>query len=101
MKSMELSPFQAGLTQSAFYMGYFVFAVPAALLMRQYNYKTGIVLGLFMYTFGCVLFLQIRLEDMDFSCFPCLLLHPDLPFLKQEPILSLPCWAGLNLRNKD
>jgi MFS transporter, FHS family, L-fucose permease len=56
MKSMELSRFQAGLIQSAFYMGYFVFAVPAALLMRKYSYKIGIVFGLLLYAIGCVMF---------------------------------------------
>jgi MFS transporter, FHS family, L-fucose permease len=56
MKSMELSRFQAGLIQSAFYMGYFVFAIPAAMLMRRYSYKAGIVFGLLLYAAGCVLF---------------------------------------------
>lgn len=53
---MELSRFQAGLIQSAFYMGYFVFAVPAAMLMRRYSYKTGIVFGLLLYAVGCLMF---------------------------------------------
>jgi FHS family L-fucose permease-like MFS transporter len=56
MKSMEISRFQAGLIQSAFYMGYFVLAVPAALLMKRFSYKTGIVFGLFLYAGGCLLF---------------------------------------------
>lgn len=56
MKSMELSRFQAGLIQSAFYMGYFVLAVPAAILMKKYSYKTGIVFGLLLYAAGCLLF---------------------------------------------
>jgi len=56
MKSMEISRFQAGLIQSAFYMGYFLLAVPAAMLMRRYSYKTGIVFGLLLYAAGCILF---------------------------------------------
>ena len=56
MKSMEISRFQAGLIQSAFYMGYFVLAVPAGILMRRYSYKTGIVSGLLLYSLGCMLF---------------------------------------------
>ena len=56
MKSMEISRFQAGLIQSAFYMGSFVLAVPAALLMKRFSYKTGIVFGLFLYAGGCLLF---------------------------------------------
>ena len=35
MKSFEISRFQAGLVQSAFYMGYFLLAMPAAILMRK------------------------------------------------------------------
>jgi len=56
MKSMEISRFQAGLIQSAFYMGYFVLAMPAAILMRRFSYKTGIVMGLLLYASGCLLF---------------------------------------------
>ncbi len=56
MKAMELSRFQAGLIQSAFYLGYFSLAVPAGILMRRYSYKTGIVAGLLLYASGCILF---------------------------------------------
>jgi len=56
MKSMEISRFQAGLIQSAFYMGYFVLAIPAGVLMRRYSYKTGIIAGLLLYSLGCFLF---------------------------------------------
>ena len=35
MKSFAISRFQAGLVQSAFYMGYFLLATPAALFMRS------------------------------------------------------------------
>ena len=47
---------QAGLVQSAFYMGYFLLATPAALLMRRAGYKTGFVIGLLLYGSGCFLF---------------------------------------------
>jgi len=56
MKSFEISRFQAGLVQSAFYMGYFLLATPAALLMRRYGYKLGIVCGLVLFGTGCFLF---------------------------------------------
>lgn len=56
MKSFELSRFQAGLVQSAFYMGYFILAIPAALVMRKFGYKTGLVIGLILYGIGCFLF---------------------------------------------
>src|SRR5882724_2724773 len=56
MKSFAISRFQAGLVQSAFYMGYFVLAMPAALLMRKVGYKAGFVVGLFLFGAGTFLF---------------------------------------------
>jgi FHS family L-fucose permease-like MFS transporter len=56
MKSFEISRFQAGLLQSAFYMGYFLLSMPAALLMRKYGYKFGFITGLLLYGIGTFLF---------------------------------------------
>src|SRR6201993_1131157 len=56
MKSFEISRFQAGLVQSAFYMGYFTLAIPAALLMKRSGYKAGLVTGLLLLATGAFLF---------------------------------------------
>jgi FHS family L-fucose permease-like MFS transporter len=56
MKSFEITRLQAGLVQSAFYLGYFVFSIPAALVMRRFGYKTGLVSGLILYASGTFLF---------------------------------------------
>ena len=56
MKSFELNRLQAGLVQSAFYFGYFLFAMPAALIMDRYGYKTGLLIGLLLFASGCFLF---------------------------------------------
>ena len=56
MKSFALSRFQAGLVQSAFYMGYFLLATPAALLMRRFGYKSGFIVGLLLFGTGAFLF---------------------------------------------
>jgi FHS family L-fucose permease-like MFS transporter len=56
MKSFAITRFQAGLVQSAFYMGYFLLAMPAALLMRKLGYKSGFVTGLFLFGIGTFLF---------------------------------------------
>src|ERR1700686_5013881 len=56
MKSFSITRFQAGLVQSAFYMGYFLLAMPAALLMRKGGYKVGFVTGLLLFGGGCFLF---------------------------------------------
>jgi MFS transporter, FHS family, L-fucose permease len=56
MKSFAISRFEAGLVQSAFYLGYFLLAIPAALLMRKMGYKFGIVVGLLLFASGSFLF---------------------------------------------
>ena len=56
MKAFALNRLQAGLVQSAFYLGYFLLAMPAALVMRRAGYKRGFVVGLFLYAAGCFLF---------------------------------------------
>lgn len=56
MKSFSLSRFEAGLVQSAFYLGYCVLAMPAALLMRRFGYKSGFIVGLLLFGIGAFLF---------------------------------------------
>src|ERR1700742_3336735 len=56
MKSFAITRFEAGLVQSAFYLGYFSLAMPAAMLMRRTSYKTGIVTGLILFGSGTFLF---------------------------------------------
>jgi FHS family L-fucose permease-like MFS transporter len=56
MKSFALSRFSAGLVQSAFYLGYFILAMPAALLMRRFGYKFGFLTGLILFGSGAFLF---------------------------------------------
>lgn len=52
----ELSNFEAALVQMAFYGGYGTMAIPAALFIRKYSYKSGILLGLGLYAAGAFLF---------------------------------------------
>jgi FHS family L-fucose permease-like MFS transporter len=56
MKSFEISRLAAGFVQTFFFFGYFALAMPAAFVMKKYNYKTGLVIGLFLYAFGTLLF---------------------------------------------
>lgn len=56
MKSFEINRLEAGLVQSAFYFGYFLLAIPAALVMRRFGYKTGLLTGLILYATGTFLF---------------------------------------------
>ncbi|MBP3589662.1 MAG: L-fucose:H+ symporter permease [Muribaculaceae bacterium] len=53
---MSMSDVQTSLVQFSFYGAYFCFALPAALFIRRYSYKSGILLGLAMYAAGTMLF---------------------------------------------
>src|SRR5271156_1385036 len=55
-KSFELSTFSAQLVSTANFTGYFVMAMPAALLMRKWGYKAGMVTGLCLFGGGMLLF---------------------------------------------
>lgn len=53
---MSMGDLQTSLIQFAFYGSYFCFALPAALFIRRFSYKAGIILGLSLYAAGCMLF---------------------------------------------
>ena len=55
-KSFELSKLSAQLVSTANFTGYFCMAIPAALIMRRWGYKAGMVLGLCLFGSGMVLF---------------------------------------------
>lgn len=54
--ALHLNRAQAGIVDSAFYIGYFVMALPAAFLMNRIGYKKGILIGLCLYALGAILF---------------------------------------------
>ncbi|NLR93633.1 L-fucose:H+ symporter permease [Flammeovirga agarivorans] len=54
---MEISTFKASLVQFAFYGGYFTMALPAAILIKKYSYKSVILIGLGLYAVGALLFI--------------------------------------------
>ncbi len=53
---LELNNVQASFVQLAFYGGYFTMALPAALFIKQFSYKTGVLIGLGLYALGAILF---------------------------------------------
>jgi MFS transporter, FHS family, L-fucose permease len=55
-KAFTLSDFRAGLVQSAFYLGYFLLALPAGMFTRRFGFKGAVVLGLLLYACGAFLF---------------------------------------------
>lgn len=55
-KIMQMSDLQTSFIQMAFYGAYFCIALPAALFIRKYSYKSGVILGLILYAGGALLF---------------------------------------------
>ena len=55
--SLQLSKFQSGFVQNAFYMGYFLMAFPAGMVARRFGYKGGIILGLALAAIGAFWFI--------------------------------------------
>jgi FHS family L-fucose permease-like MFS transporter len=53
---METSNAKAALVQFAFYGGYATMAIPAALFVKRFSYKKGILVGLALYATGTLLF---------------------------------------------
>jgi len=90
---MELPAAKASLIQFAFYGGYATMAVPAALLIRRFSYKKGILLGLALYAVGAFLFIPAAArQSFTFFCFSLYILTFGLAFLETTAspfILSL------------
>jgi len=60
-KIMLISNFESSLVQFAFYGGYFAMAFPAALFIKKFSYKAGILVGLGLYATGALLFIPASL----------------------------------------
>lgn len=71
-KIFRMSVTDGALVQVAFYGGYFAMAFPAAMFIRKYSYKAGILLGLGLYAFGAFLFYPAMLSG---SYYPFLLAY--------------------------
>ena len=82
-KVLELSNSQAAWVQMAFYGGYFCMALPAAMFMRKYSYKVGILIGLALYATGALLFYPAaQSESFLFFCMGLYVLTFGLAFLE-------------------
>lgn len=67
-KIFRMSVTEGALVQVAFYGGYFAMAFPAAIFIRRFSYKAGVLLGLGLYAAGALLFLPAK-ETGDYYPF--------------------------------
>ena len=59
-KIFRMSVTQGSLVQVAFYGGCFCMALPAAMFIRKFSYKAGVLVGLGLYALGALLFLPAK-----------------------------------------
>ena len=90
---MEISAAKASLVQFAFYGGYATMAIPAAIFVHRYSYKSGIMLGLTLYAVGAFMFIPAAAyQEFAFFCVSLYVLTFGLAFLETTSnpfILSL------------
>ncbi len=67
-KIFRMSVADGALVQVAFYGGYFAMAFPAAIFIRRYSYKAGVLMGLGLYAAGALLFFPARMAGV-YGCF--------------------------------
>lgn len=88
-KIFRMSVTDGALVQLAFYGGYFAMAFPAALFIRKYSYKTGILLGLGLYAVGALLFIPGKYDRTLLSVFNCLFYSYLWPVLSGNQLQSI------------
>jgi len=67
-KIFRMSVTEGALVQVAFYGGYFCMAFPAAMFIRKYSYKSGVLMGLGLYATGALLFFPAKAIGV-YGCF--------------------------------
>lgn len=60
-KIFRMSVTEGALVQVAFYGGYFAMAFPAAIFIKRYSYKAGVMFGLALYALGAFLFFPAKM----------------------------------------
>lgn len=64
---MSMTDARTSLIQISCYgLGYFIFALPAAIFIKRYSYKSGVLLGLGLYIIGCLLFYPAKVTGNYF-----------------------------------
>lgn len=71
-KIFRMSVTDGALVQVAFYGGYFAMAFPAAIFIKKYTYKAGVLMGLGLYALGALLFFPAKVTG---SYYPFLLAY--------------------------
>ena len=91
---MSMTDAQTSLIQFAFYGSYFCFALPAALYIKKYSYKSGVILGLLLYAAGAILFYPAsQMASYTFYLIAIYILPVVAQYLRPLPILIFWLWV--------
>jgi len=60
----ELTPFEASLVTLAFYIAYFVMALPSSFVLKKTGYKNGVFIGLLVMAVGALIFIPAAYSRM-------------------------------------
>ena len=78
-----ISNFESSLVQAAFYGGYALMAIPAALFIKKFSYKKGVLIGLSLYSAGCLMFIPSGMAmSYPLFLFSYLIMTSGLSFLE-------------------
>lgn len=67
-ESLSISITQSTLIQATTYLGYFLMALPAGLIITRHGYRRGVVMGLLLFGIGSLLFIPGAMS-MSFAMF--------------------------------
>lgn len=67
-EELSISITQSALIQGTTYLGYFLMALPAGIIITRYGYRRGVVMGLLLFGIGSLLFIPGQ-STMSFSIF--------------------------------
>ncbi|WP_232826012.1 L-fucose:H+ symporter permease [Chitinophaga alhagiae] len=82
-KACQLNDFQSAFIDSAYWVSYFFFALPAAWVMRKWSYKTGIITGLLIAAAGALLFFPAaEMRSFGLFLFALFLVAAGMTFLE-------------------
>lgn len=70
--NFSMSKAESGFVQFSVYIGYFIMALPAGLIMRRVGYKKGLITGLLLFAFGALLFIPASWADSPYPFFAAL-----------------------------
>ena len=71
-ETLSISITRSALIQAITYLGYFLMAIPAGILITRYGYRRGVTIGLLLFSAGCLLFIPGE-RLMSFNLFLCAL----------------------------